>query len=946
MCPVNQRLSISIALLLGMLAASCGGGGSTGSQAPAPAPAPPPPPTSTPAPPAVAGYPTFLSPHAKPIALNGNRLWVANTPADTVDVVDPDTGNVTARIRVGIDPVGLAVRPDGKEVWVSNHVSDSVSVIDSDSGSATYLQVVATVQSFDSLTRATDFDEPVGIAFASNSKAYVALSSENEIAVVDVASRSITRRLSITAQDPRAITVRGGRLYVVPFESNNQTQISGCNGPLDGVQCTFNATEHVVTNNNVLSQGIDVDIVRDSRIPDRDLYVFDTTTDQRVDVVTNIGTLLYDLAVDSTGRVFVTQTDARNDANGLAGTAKHGLEEMQNRAFLNQVTRIDCGGAECLAAERIELEPLPPANPAAGMALATPFAVSISSDDSTLVATAASSDILFTMDSRTGDILGRVNVGSVPRGIALQSDNDGAPLRAFVLNAVSNTVSIVDLADAENPQLVSTVNLEDPTHALVKLGRQAFNDATASTTGTFSCESCHPDGGTDQLLWVLDTPACSLAGCTQVPPRITMPIRGLRDTQPYHWDGIPGDPYGGRNTANVNGNSPRNCDPGDPASCTRHLLDGSLATTMCEIGNCPVNGEGKSGALDAEARDAMAQFLLSIPYPPAQRRAYDNVLTARAQEGFRLFHIDGDLQGDPQPNVCGDCHRMPFWVSTNTPGTGMEAPTWRGAWDRWLILPQGRLNIIDFNFYRNLTVSGTPEEMMWRLSWASRTRFNPVWNMVVEGSTGFSGAFARQLTLTADTADAALTGQLLDALEQSARDGTVLLQGEGVFIDSGTATTVELQFDPPFQGGSYVDRAGNRDAFSRSDLLARARAGEFVGTLTARLGERVDLDHPQPALWTRSSLHSQVGRQEFPEISAADLVLRLNARHIQAEPIVLVDGRAVQATVACQTGALPDCASSSMEITLDRLPAPSGIHFLQLQNQAGLASNDFIFHVR
>ena len=33
------------------------------------------------------------------------------------------------------------------------------------------------------------------------------------------------------------------RLYVIPFESNNQTQISGCVGTLDTDLCTFDATE-------------------------------------------------------------------------------------------------------------------------------------------------------------------------------------------------------------------------------------------------------------------------------------------------------------------------------------------------------------------------------------------------------------------------------------------------------------------------------------------------------------------------------------------------------------------------------------------------------------------------------------------------------------------------------------------------------------------------------
>jgi len=868
-----------------------------------------------------------------------------NTPADTVDVIDAASQTVTARINVGIDPVSVAVRPDGNEVWVSNHVSDSVSVIDTDPASATHLQVVATVQDLDPVTKATRFDEPIGIAFASNAKAYIALSSENQIAVVDVVTRRIINKLTITAQDPRAIAVRDGRLYVIPFESNNQTQISGCTGALDGDLCTFDATEHVITNNNVLSLFAVVDIVKHPQIPDRDMYVFDTTTDQLVEVVDTLGTLLYGLAVDSTGRVFVAQTDGRNDANGRAGTLSHGLAEMENRAFLNQITSVDCAGGSCGTPNFVDLEPLPPANPAPGLALATPFAIQVSGDDSTLVVTAASSNKLFTLDTTSGAVLGRVDVGAVPRGIALTSDVDGNPEQAWVLNAVANSVSLVDVSDPANPLVTANVSLDDPTHPAVKAGRAAFNDANASTTGTFSCESCHPDGGTDQLAWVLDTPICNAAGCTQIPPRITMPIRGLRDTAPYHWDGIPGDPYGGRNTASLNGNEQPNCALDQPESCTRNLVDGGLATTMCIVGNCPDNDEGKAGALSAAERDAMSMFLLSVPYPPAQRRAYDNVLSSGAHDGFRLFHIDGDLQGNPEPNVCGDCHRMPFWVSTNTPGTGMEAPTWRGAYDRWLILPQGRLNIIDFNFYRNITVSGTPEENMWRFSWASRTRFNPVWNMVVEGSTGFSGSFARQLTLSQGTVNDPLTNPLMDALEQAAVEGGIVLRGEGVFVNGATVTPVALQFDAPFQGGVYVETGGARASFTRDELLTRTTAGEFVGTFTARLGANVDVDHPQPAVWAPAALQVQSGPQQFPTLSAGNMTMLVRGRHIEDGANIIVNGRKVSGSVSCEIGALPDCGGESIQVQLATLPPP-GMHFLQIQNPDGLFSNDFIFHTQ
>ena len=307
------------------------------------------------------GHPTFVSPHANPIAMSGDQVFVVNTPSGTVDMIDVATQKLVHRIPVGVDPVSIAVRPDGREVWVSNHVSDSVSVIDNDRNSPAYLKVIATIQEFDS-KRATTFDEPVGIAFASNDKAYVALSSENLIAVVDVKTRRVTKRLKIPAQDPRAIKVRDGKLYVIPFESTNKTQLSGGNkDKIDGDLVTFDAWEHSIVHNNVLSLGHVVDIVKHPDVPDRDLFVFDTGTDKLIETVDTLGTLLYGLTVDSQGTVFVAQTDARNDVNGRAGTKKHDLSQLQNRAFLNRITRVPFGSDNKAAApECIELEPLPP----------------------------------------------------------------------------------------------------------------------------------------------------------------------------------------------------------------------------------------------------------------------------------------------------------------------------------------------------------------------------------------------------------------------------------------------------------------------------------------------------------------------------------------------------------------------------------------------------------
>ncbi len=884
---------------------------------------------NTPKAPAKIGYPSLMSPHSAPIALYGNRLFVANTPSDTVDVINTKTRKVVKRINVGIDPVSISVRPDGKEVWVANHVSDSVSIIDNDRTSPTFLRAIDTVQDFDKKNKSTRFDEPVGIAFANNSKAYVALSSENKIAVIDVASRQVKKRLEITAQDPRAIVVRNDRLYVIPFESNNKTQLSG-GYKIDGDLVTFNAHEHSIANNNVLSLGHVTDIVKHPRVPDRDLYIFDTKTDKLIRTVDTLGTLLYGLTVDSKGNVFIAQTDARNDINGRSGTKKHSLKELENRAFLNQITRVSLSKNESEKPTFINLEPLPPNHPGPGQALATPFAIQISDDDSTLVATAAGSDKVFTVDVETGKVMGRVRVESAPRGIALETSSTGRLSQAWILNAVANSVSLIDVSDPNNPSVKQKIILEDPTHPAFKRGRIAFNKASASTTETFSCASCHPDGHTDQLLWVLKTPI--VTGGNQIMPRSTMPLRGLRDTAPFHWDGIPGDPYGGNNSAHIRERVKPNSKIGEPESATRHVIDGSLASTMMRVGDNEKNDEGKDGLLNKDERDDMAKFLLNITYPPAQKRAYNNVLSEEAEEGFELFHIKGDVGGTPGANLCGNCHRMPFWVSTNTPGTGMDAPTWRGAYDRFLILPQGRLNIIDFDFYRRVAERGIPERNVWQFSWGGRRAFDPVWNMVLEGSTGFSGSFARQVTLNKNTAKNNLTMDLLNALEASSKEGGIVLQVDGVFLNDNRPTDVQLQFN-----GKYIEVHGERRSITREKLTTLASEGKFIGTFTGRHGENADYDNPQPAIWTLGPIHSQRGRQNFPVLYDKRKSMTVSGRHIREGANLVVDGKKVHGSIRKEK-------NETVIIDLINLPDP-GIHFLQIQNPSGLFSNDFIFHV-
>lgn len=109
---------------------------------------------------------------------------------------------------------------------------------------------------------------------------------------------------------------------------------------------------------------------------------------------------------------------------------------------------------------------------------------------------------------------------------------------------------------------------------------------------------------------MLETPLCSI-GCDQVQPRLVQDIRGLRGSAPYHWDGTVGDQFGGINTASHNMLLDPNFDIQNEESCTLHLVDGSLATTMCDLEDCETKDEGKPGKLSWDERAALAKYLLS-----------------------------------------------------------------------------------------------------------------------------------------------------------------------------------------------------------------------------------------------------------------------------------------------------------------------------------------------
>lgn len=962
------------------------------------------------------GFQLFESPQVNPIVLDaaGARLYVANTTANTVTVFDTAFFYPIATVEVGLDPVSLAIRPNANELWVSNHVSDSVSIIDIAPGSPTENRVVDTVQALDA-DGATLFDEPVGIAFTTTgAKAYVALSSRNQIAVIDAATRAITNRLNIRAQEPRAIAVRNNLLFVAAFESHNRTETGICVTENDNnSQCTLGIADLVTFATDPNIPGEQKNIVVDTSNPDRDLFVFRTDTDAEVAAVSGIGTLEYGIAVSSAGRAFITQTDARNDVNGIVapagsrqdvnGDGSVNLRDLGNRMFTNEIAATTCTTSGCGSVTITDLEG---ASPTQATALATPYAAAVSGDDTTLVVTSMGSSRVFTVNASTMAILSRLDLGSagggnfgqqMPRGVALQSTGTGAPQRAYVLNSFENTVSVIDVSNPSSIFEQAKFSAgADPTPAAVRRGRVAFHSGFASSNGTFSCGSCHPDANTDQLMWRIGA-ECFVGGCVpgEDEPRSTMPIRGLKNTLPLHWAGNLGDPFGGGNGDVGNGGPDSiDCSLGGPDGdhdCFADLVPASLSGVMCAQ-PCATGPSGAPGQLDAQQRDDLAFYLAAVSYPPARSRRIDDTVStaarpvnvpngngsasasnANALKGFQDFFTDQGGIGGAGTDTCADsdagCHVLPLTAGTNSSTLGgFDIPTMRGLTDRYLQFSLGLTFVRDIETQANsgisfagINASALELPIRWSATQGPReittfgtafllfqpvynTRPLDIWQMIEEASTGYSGAQGRQVPLNTRTTGAGQITQtetLMSALELADARGLVNLRATGARDGGSGMRPVTLSYRPD---GTYRNEAQGI-ALTHAQLIAEAQAGTTIVTLTGALRSKFGTaDAPQPLLGECvsgcSSTTGDPALANLPIGGGNPPVFTVVGTDVRSDAVIFVNGAPATGTIACGAGATGSfCNNGSVSLDLDVTP-PAGLNLVQVQNPAGPLSNE------
>lgn len=629
--------------------------------------------------PAAASPDNFESPPVHPIELtpDGARLVVAHLADASVVVFDATTQPPTRLVTlpVGLEPVSVRART-ATELWVVNHISDSISILDLVSGNVVRTMSVG--------------DEPTDVRFAGG-RAFVCVSREALLRVFDLANLDAPPSdLPLPQCAPRSLELSpdGARIYVAAFESGNRTTaLPGAlvtagggppppNPPMDFALPAAPEVALIVKHDGLHWRdelGRDWDAFTPYLLADADVIEIDVASLLETRRWSDVGASLFDLAViPNSGEIWVSNLEAMNHIRFEPN--------LRGRFTDNRVTRIDPAGG---LVTPIGLNPHivhddPQGNDLErALSLALPSDLAVRADGSRLFVAAQGSDKVGVLDG-SGVVLGRIEVGEGPCGLALDEARD----ILYVYNRFSSSLSCIDLS----AQVVDEVSLGfDPSSAAARHGRRDFYGAeTNSAHGDVACASCHLFAGSDGLAWDLGDPQGAFipplgddfTGFHPMKgPMVTQPLAALEETEPLHWRGDRG--------------------------------------SIEDFNHAFVSLMGRTTELSQSEFAAMADFLLTIRQAPNPFRALDGGLLdqvdgadpARGGEFFRFGNLT-------EAGNCSACHTGPTGESGNlTPGSlvgstqDLDIPQLRAIYRKRGFDEQADVNVRGFGFTHDGSVS-------------------------------------------------------------------------------------------------------------------------------------------------------------------------------------------------------------------------------------------------
>jgi DNA-binding beta-propeller fold protein YncE len=588
---------------------------------------------------------------AKPIMTtsDGQFVLVANDADGRLVVLDAALGLV-AEVPLGQGLSAIAERPalEGEipgEIWVTLRHQMGIAVIQMSDWSVTHL-LRAPINA--TIAGARHADSPGGIVFnATGTRAYVPSFNTDRLVVFDAVNKAWVKNIVlqfdhhgslVAMNEPFTVARIGDQIYIASYRSGNGT-LAENDGSL-AIPQPRNQTKKLEGDPN-----------DPRRLPEFDICVVSTQTEQVVTMIRKVGTVLNGIGV-SGDRLVVPNLEARNGEFIGEASFEDGRVTFNRLSFVDPVTPL--GPHQHVITEDL----VAGANPWVNVVL--PHDVAVDAQGRVYTAGYGSGNI--GAFSGTGAFLGVLPAESGPIGVAFAA----ATQRLYCYNRAAASVTSYDVSSALPAAVLARRDLVDPTYDNVREGRIVFLDPSNSGKGTTSCASCHQHLRNDGLSWDLskyhDTPGPYTVAPAAPPPgpigppqdwqdrkgvMQTQSLLSLEEVPPFHWRGEQKD------LEDFNG-----------------AFVGLLHGTM----------------LRPEEFADMKAFVFSGHYRPNPFQMMNRDFSPISRTGATAFMND-DAVGDLS---CSDCHELPTGTDCDitdrfiglAAGRATKTAQLRGFWDK------------------------------------------------------------------------------------------------------------------------------------------------------------------------------------------------------------------------------------------------------------------------
>ena len=422
--------------------------------------------------------PRHRSPVAVAVSADRKFCISANLTSDSVTLVDLVCGKVIVEQRCGAGPSDV-VWIDAKTALVCLRDDDAIAVLIIDGTRISIRKRIAVGDEPRSVATLS-----TGVGSGRTTRAFVAVSGQDQVAVIDVRSGRVTHRIKV-GQQPTSVAVAGnGRWLVTACSSSGEIFIHDAE------------TYELISRRTLLDETGNLGVL--AVLPNSSACIIPHIVNRTFPVNAEniekgwvIDNRLSKLPLPGGEEWDQAQIglDKRGDAVGDAYAAA-----VSNDGKWLVVT---CGGTHELLIFQQPNIPWPPADPG---------------------------DFIPDELLKHDDQFRRLELGGRPMGVKFINNKT-----AIVANYLLNALQVVDVVNA---RIVRTISLGGPAEpSLARIGEAIFYDADRSLNSWFSCHTCHTNGHTSGLTF--DT----LNDGSYNTQKLTPSLRGVAHTGPWTWQG-------------------------------------------------------------------------------------------------------------------------------------------------------------------------------------------------------------------------------------------------------------------------------------------------------------------------------------------------------------------------------------------------------------------------